>query len=107
MARLAKSSISVARSKVGYAPLQALHERACVPLASARKPPHAFNAGLRLAAVDGSNFDVPDEAANAIALATPAAAPAMPPTHKRSAPCSSSASRQFAPQIFSGIAEEW
>ena len=71
MARLAKSSISAARSKVGYAPLQALHERACVPLASARKPPHAFNAGLRLVAVDGSNFDVPDEAANAIAFGYP------------------------------------
>ena len=42
VARLAKSSISAARSKVGRAPLQALHERACVPLASARKPPHAF-----------------------------------------------------------------
>ena len=32
---VAKSSISVARSKIGSASLRALHERACTPLASA------------------------------------------------------------------------
>ena len=61
---LAKSSISVARRKIGYAPLQALHERACTPLAQAATQPHAFYAGLRLVAIDGSNFEIPDEAAN-------------------------------------------
>jgi hypothetical protein len=68
---VAKSSISVARSKIGYAPLRALHERACVPLAHPRKQPHAFYAGLRLVAIDGSNFEVPDEAANASAFGYP------------------------------------
>lgn len=61
---LAKSSISAARNKIGFAPLVSLHERACVPLADVRRHPHAFYAGLRLVAIDGSNFDVPDEAAN-------------------------------------------
>lgn len=43
---VAKSSISVARSKIGWAPLRALHERACVPLASAATQPQAFYAGF-------------------------------------------------------------
>jgi hypothetical protein len=62
---VAKSSISAARSKIGCEPLRALHERACVPLANTRDQPHAFYAGLRLVAIDGSNFEVPDEADNA------------------------------------------
>ena len=61
---LAKSSISAARNKIGFAPLQVLHQRACVPLADPVRHPHAFYAGLRLVAIDGSNFEVPDEAAN-------------------------------------------
>jgi len=68
---LAKSSISAARSKIGSAPLQALHERACVPLANAKRQPHAFYAGLRLVAIDGSNFEIPDEPANATAFGYP------------------------------------
>jgi hypothetical protein len=36
-----------------------------VPLAELRAQPHAFYAGLRLVAIDGSNFEVPAEAANA------------------------------------------
>lgn len=59
-----KSSISTARTKIGAAPLQALHARACVPLASAHAQPEAFYAGLRLVAIDGSNFELPDEAGN-------------------------------------------
>jgi hypothetical protein len=62
---LAKSSISAARSKIGYAPLQALQEQCCVPLANLKAQPHAFYAGLRLVAIDGSNFEIPDEAKNA------------------------------------------
>jgi Insertion element 4 transposase N-terminal/Transposase DDE domain len=62
---VAKSSISAARGKIGCEPLRALHERACVPLADAREQPHAFYAGLRLVAIDGSNFEIPDEADNA------------------------------------------
>ncbi len=69
--RVGKSSISAARSKIGCAPLQALHGRACVPLAEAGAQPHAFYAGLRLVAIDGSNFEVPDEAANAAEFGYP------------------------------------
>ncbi len=68
---VAKSSISAARSKIGCAPLQVLHQRACVPLAVAAAQPEAFYAGLRLVAIDGSNFEVPDEAANAAAFGYP------------------------------------
>jgi Insertion element 4 transposase N-terminal/Transposase DDE domain len=68
---LAKSSISAARTKIGCAPLQALQARVCVPLANAKAQPHAFYAGLRLVAIDGSNFEVPDEAANAAAFGYP------------------------------------
>jgi hypothetical protein len=68
---VAKSSISAARSKIGCAPLQILHQRACVPLAVAAAQPEAFYAGLRLVAIDGSNFEVPDEPANATAFGYP------------------------------------
>jgi Insertion element 4 transposase N-terminal/Transposase DDE domain len=71
VATVAKSSISAARGKIGCAPLQALHERVCVPLANAKAQPHAFYAGLRLVAIDGSNFEVPAEAANAAEFGYP------------------------------------
>lgn len=63
-APVAKSSISELRSKIGPAPLRALMARACVPLASPDKHPTAFYAGLRLVAIDGSNFEVPGEGDN-------------------------------------------
>jgi hypothetical protein len=69
--RVSKSSISAARRKMGYAPLQALHESACVPLADAHAQPHAFYAGYRLVAMDGSTFEIPDTAANAAAFGYP------------------------------------
>ncbi len=59
-----KSAISTARTRLGSAPLKSLHARACKPLARAKAQPHAFYAGLRLVALDGSFFDLPDEAAN-------------------------------------------
>ena len=71
VATVAKSLISAARGKIGCAPLQALHERAGVPLADANKQPHAFYAGLRLVAIDASNFEIPDEAANAAEFGYP------------------------------------
>ena len=43
---IAKSSISAARTKLGYAPLQALQALACKPLADIKKHPRAFYAGL-------------------------------------------------------------
>ena len=63
-ARVAKSSISELRTKIGAAPLQALVQRCCVPMAEPHQHPGAFFAGLRLVAIDGSNFELPDEADN-------------------------------------------
>jgi transposase IS4-like protein/DDE family transposase len=63
-ALVAKSSISGLRSRIGPAPLRDIMERCCVPMADTRRHPHAFYAGLRLVAIDGSNFEVPDEADN-------------------------------------------
>lgn len=63
-ARVAKSSISALRSRIGAAPLGELLQRCCVPLAEPQAHPQAFYAGLRLVAIDGSNFELPDEADN-------------------------------------------
>jgi hypothetical protein len=60
-----KSSISVLRSRIGWEPLRDLVGRCCAPLASAEVHPDAFYAGLRLVAIDGSCFELPDEADNA------------------------------------------
>lgn len=68
---IAKSSISEMRSKIGYAPLQDLVARACVPLADAKRHPDAFYAGLRLVAIDGSNLEVADEPDNVKAFGYP------------------------------------
>lgn len=68
---IAKSSISEMRSKIGYAPLQSLVARACLPLAEASRHPDAFYAGLRLVAIDGSNLEVADEPDNINAFGYP------------------------------------
>ena len=60
-----KSSISVLRSRIGWEPLRDLVGRCCAPLASAEDHPDAFYGGLRLVAIDGSCFELPDEADNA------------------------------------------
>ncbi len=70
-ARIAKSSISAARTRVGWQPLAALVRTCCVPLADAQSHPQAFCAGLRLVAIDGSHFEVPDEADNAAQFGYP------------------------------------
>jgi hypothetical protein len=62
--RVAKSSISELRHKIGPAPLRELVQRCCVPMADERAHPHAFYNGLRLVALDGSTFELPDEADN-------------------------------------------
>lgn len=69
--RIAKSSISEMRGKIGYAPLQSLIARACLPLADAKRHPDAFHAGLRLVAIDGSNLEVTDEPGNVKAFGYP------------------------------------
>ena len=68
---VATSSISVARAKVGFAPLQSLYERCCVPLADPLKQPYAFFGGLRLVAIDGTNFELADEPANSAESVSP------------------------------------
>jgi hypothetical protein len=68
---VSKSSISAARSRLGVAPLKSLHQRACVPLADATTQPEAFYAGLRLVAIDGSHFELPDEPDNVKAFGKP------------------------------------
>ena len=70
-ATIAKSSISEMRGKIGYAPLQALVARACLPLSLATRHPDAFYAGLRLVAIDGSNLEVADEPDNIKAFGYP------------------------------------
>jgi hypothetical protein len=62
--RVAKSSISALRSRIGAEPMQTLLQRCCVPLADAQAHAQAFYCGLRLVAIDGSNFELPDEADN-------------------------------------------
>ena len=62
--RVAKSSISELRSKIGPLPLADLIERCCHPLADPAIHPQAFYKGLRLVAMDGSNFELPDEPDN-------------------------------------------
>lgn len=62
--RVAKSSISELRSKIGPQPLAVLIERCCRPLAEPAAHPLAFYQGLRLVAMDGSNFELPDEPEN-------------------------------------------
>ena len=61
---VAKSAISAARRKVGFKAMQALQERACVPLADPGAQPEAFYAGFRLVAIDGSHFEIPAEPDN-------------------------------------------
>ena len=64
-ALVSKSAISGLRARIGSAPLRDLVERCCVPMANAQDHPLAFYAGLRLVAIDGSCFELPDEADNA------------------------------------------
>ena len=66
-----KASISRLRSRIGAAPLAELVRRCCVPLADAGQHPQAFYAGRRLVAIDGSCFELPDEADNAATFGYP------------------------------------
>ena len=60
-----KASITEARTKIGHAVLRELQAQCCPALAVMEQHPDCFYAGLRLVAMDGSSFDVPDEQANA------------------------------------------
>lgn len=60
----ARSSLCVARQRLGAAPVQELH-RAAVHVLATPDTPGAFYCGLRLIGIDGVVFDAPDSAANA------------------------------------------
>jgi hypothetical protein len=60
----AAAAITRARARLGPGPLRALFDAVCTPMASEASP-GAFYRAWRLAAVDGTTFDVPDSAANA------------------------------------------
>jgi len=65
-----RSTLCKARQRLGVAPVRLLFERVVHLLASAATPA-AFYCGLRLMAIDGSVFDVPDSEANAKAFGYP------------------------------------
>ena len=65
-----KSGISKARSRLTWKALRDIQRRCCIPL-SAPDHSHAFFAGFRLVAMDGSNFEVADEKKNVAAFGYP------------------------------------
>ncbi len=69
-----RSSLCVARQRLGVAPVRHLFTRVVRPLAEPETP-GAFYHGLRLMGIDGTVFDVPDSPANAAAFARPSAGP--------------------------------
>ena len=66
-----KSAISKVRTKLGSAPLERLARQCCVPLAHIQRHPHAFFAGRRVVAIDGSTLELADERANVAAFGYP------------------------------------
>jgi hypothetical protein len=69
-----RSSLCVARQRLGVAPVRHLFTRVVRPLARPETP-GAFYGGLRLMGLDGTIFDVPDSAAHAAVFARPSAGP--------------------------------
>ena len=69
-----RSSLCVARQRLGVAPVRHLFLQVVRPLAQPETP-GAFYRGLRLMGIDGTIFDVPDSDANAAAFARPSAGP--------------------------------
>jgi hypothetical protein len=69
-----RSSLCVARQRLGVAPVRHLFLQVARPLARPETP-GAFYRGLRLMGVDGTVYDVPDSEANAAAFARPSAGP--------------------------------
>jgi hypothetical protein len=65
-----RSSLCVARQRLGVAPLRRLFQEVVHPLASPDTP-GAFYHGLRLMGIDGTVLDVPDSAANDRAFGRP------------------------------------
>jgi hypothetical protein len=69
-----RSSLCVARQRLGIAPLRHLFEQIVHPLARPDTP-GAFYRGFRLMGIDGVVFDVPDSDANAATFGRPSAGP--------------------------------
>jgi Insertion element 4 transposase N-terminal/Transposase DDE domain len=69
-----RSSLCVARQRLGVAPVRHLFTQVVRPLARPETP-GAFYRGWRLMGIDGTLFDVPDSAANAALFARPSAGP--------------------------------
>jgi hypothetical protein len=69
-----RSSLCVARRRLGIAPVRRLFEQVVHPLARPETP-GAFYRGFRLVGLDGTVYDVPDSKANAAAFARPSAGP--------------------------------
>jgi hypothetical protein len=67
-----RSSLCVARQRLGVEPVKHLFEEMVHPLAQPETP-GAFYRGLRLMGIDGTVLDVPDSDANAAAFARPTA----------------------------------
>ena len=63
-----RSSLCVARQRLGVEPIKYLHEHTVRPLATPETP-GAFWRGFRWVAIDGSVYDAPDSPANAAAFA--------------------------------------
>ena len=69
-----RSSLCVARQRLGIAPVRHLFEQTVRPLARPDTP-GAFYRGFRLVGLDGTVEDVPDSDANAAVFARPSAGP--------------------------------
>ena len=69
-----RSSLCVARQRLGIAPVRHLFEQTVHPLARPETP-GAFYRGFRLVGLDGTVEDVPDSDANAAVFARPSAGP--------------------------------
>ena len=67
-----RSSLSLARQRLGVEPVRHLFDQVVRPLARPETP-GAFYRGLRLMGLDGTVLDVPDSEANAAAFARPSA----------------------------------
>jgi hypothetical protein len=69
-----RSSLCVARRRLGIAPVRHLFQQVVHPLAQPETP-GAFYRGFRLMGIDGTVYDVPDSEANAAVFARPSAGP--------------------------------
>lgn len=69
-----RSTLCVARQRLGVTPLRRLFERQVRPLATPQTP-GAFYQGWRLMALDGTVFNVPDSKVNAAAFGRPSGGP--------------------------------